>query len=223
VSRPVAELVKQFSGREGVFAAEWEQDTTTPSLGLRAKSVLQNFVPFSFTGNQFLLTQPMRKGMTRFKAQQAFEGIYEMAADPSAATRWFRSWGYGRPRPPGMGVTIGDLQSMAAQVSDAAERNGINPAEPLNDALTKVKSYHQSTFAKAVIEKNKAFLAGDKRLMDRYDKIMEEQAQYIQRLGFTARGLKASLKNQLRLHIPPTPADVSAPQPQPQPAAPVAP
>ncbi len=208
MSRPVAELAKQLTGRDGEFAAEWTQEGTSP-FWTRATSVLKNAFPFTFTGNQFALSVPMRKGMTRYKAQDAFEALYEIAADPSAFMQVARSWSMGNPRM--TAPTQGDLMSMFQQVSDAVERNGISAAEPLQQAKTAVMTRHLAAYSKAFVAHNNAIEAHNKGAEDDAEKEMEDQWAYIERLGFTGRGLRQSRKNQLKMHIQPTPADVTQP------------
>lgn len=211
LSRPVAEAVKQLSGREGQFAADWEREHTTPEAVLRLKSIAKSAIPFVFTGNQFLLTQPLKKGMTRFKAQEAFEAIYEIKADPSAGMRWLRSWGR-RPWP--FAITDGDIESMLEQVSEAAERNGVRPDDPQGKALDKIKGYHLSAFSKAKFRYDQLVdEGGDKRDIAEAEQEMEDQWRYVERLGVTGRGVRQSIKGQYKQHMPPLPADVTQPAP----------
>lgn len=166
MSRPVAEVFRQISGYQGDFKAPWKQehDTFIESLPERAKSVGKEMVPFVFAGNQFALSAPYRKGMTKFKAQNAYESVYEIAADPGRFPE-ARAFLRGVPAPDG------SLQSMVSQITDAAQRNGV-PAEQIRQrALSEVRGHHYDLFFKA-------FQKDDKPTM-------EKEADALSRLGAT--------------------------------------
>jgi len=140
-SRPVAEIFKQITGTEGDFKLPWKKDHEAflESLPERAKSIVKELLPFSLTGNQFVLSLPMRKGMTKFKAQQAYESIFEVAADPSRIRSMLR----GQP------ASEGTLRSMTSQIDDAAKRNGVETEPIRTRALSVVKGHHYDLFLKA--------------------------------------------------------------------------
>ncbi len=209
VSRPLAESIKQFSGRDGEFAADWTQDETGPQWPKRLKSIAQNFLPFSMTGNQFMLSQPAKKGMTNYKAQQAFEAIYEIRADPSTFMQVWRAYNMGRPRL--TAVTKGDLQSMMAQIYDAANRNGASPEVADSNALTKVRGRHLSAYTRAMVNQNNAALQGDKGRFEEEGKIMVDEMEYLNRIGFTAEGLVDSIKAHVKRSVEPTFTQPTAP------------
>jgi hypothetical protein len=213
LSRPVAEGIKQVTGKEGAFEADWarEETSTTGTLLPRALSIAKNALPFTVTGNQFLMTQPMKKGMTRYKAQKAFEALYEITADPSAIGRFVRSWSAGRPRV--TPVTPGDILSMMQQVGDAAQRNGVNPEGPRGDAYDKVKGYHTAAFRKAFVRYSNALEEKNQSAATAAKKDMDEEMRYIERLGYKASGLLQSIKGEYRQRTTPSPADVTAPPP----------
>ncbi len=221
MSRPVTEFIKQMTGKEGEFEAEWAREETSTSWTLvpRIKSIGKDVaLPFTFTGNQFAMTQPMKKGMTRYKAQKAFEAVYEITADPSSIGRFMRAWSAGRPTL--SSITSGDIQSMIAQISDAAERNGVNAENAREAAYDKIKGIHQSAFSKAFVRYSIAEDAKDQGAMKAAKKVMEDEARYLERLGYTARGLIQSFLDQFRQRVVPTPADVTEPY-QEGPALPV--
>ena len=218
VSRPIAELTKQLSGQEGMFEAEWKREHTGPEFWKRVKSLASSALPFVFSGNQFLMSQPMKKGMTRYKAQKAFEALYEIQADPNGFSRWFRT--VGKQTQPGFPpvkfttITDGDIQFMMDQVADAAQRNGVNPDEAREEAYDKIKGFHQSAFSKAWVAYDKAYSRNHPGAMKRAMDIMEDEWRYIERLGTTGKGLRQSIENQYRALIPPKPAEVEHVEPR---------
>ncbi len=179
-ARPVAELVKQIAGMEGSFQAEWKRDHESfiESLPARGKSVAKEFLPFSFSGSQFVLSLPMAKGMTKYKAQQAFQSVYEVAAEPSRVKAILR----GQP------FAEGDLKSMVSQISDAAERNGVNSEEVRRRSISIVRGHHYDLFFKAMQK-------GDQESMTH-----EEEA--LSRIGATHRGLQESIQRKQKLLQP---------------------
>jgi len=139
--RLVANLLAQLTGTEGDFKAEWKRDHEAflESVPARLKSVAKQFIPFSLSGNQFVLSLPMRKGMTKYKAQQAYESMYEVAANPSSIRAMLR----GQP------ASEGTLKSMVAQITDAAKANGVEAEKVRVRALSVVKGHHYDLFLKA--------------------------------------------------------------------------
>lgn len=140
-SRPAAEVFKQITGMEGDFKLPWKMDHEAflESVPERARSLAKEFLPFSFTGNQFVLSLPMRKGMTKYKAQQAFESVFEVAADPSRIRSMLR----GQP------ASEGSLRDMTSQITDAAQRNGVMTEPIRTRALSVVRGHHYDLFLKA--------------------------------------------------------------------------
>lgn len=173
MARPVAEVFRQVTGTEGDMKATWKQDHEAflESLGKRAKSIGSEFLPFVFSGNQFALSVPYRKGMTRFKAQDAYQSVYELAGDPGhfAGARAFLR---GVPNPEGT------LRGMVSEISDAARANGVNAEEVRKHALSVVRGEHYNAFFKA-------FQKGDQDTMNK-------EAAVLQRLGV---GLSGAMEN----------------------------
>lgn len=188
MSRPVAEIFHQITGTSGDFKAPWKQDHETflESLPERAKSAGSQFIPFVFGGNQFALSVPYRKGMTKYKAQNAYESIYELAADPGYFTR-VRSFLRGQQ------PSEGDLQSMVSEVTDAATRNGVPAEEVRRRALSSVRGHHYDLYFKAL-------KADDQKAAD-------NEAEILLRLGATSRGIRQSIKTHQKLS-PQIPAGV---------------
>jgi len=177
MSRPVAEVFKQITGTEGDFKQPWKQDheTFAESIPKRAVSVGKELVPFVFAGNQFALSVPYRKGMTKSKAQNAYESVYELAAEPSL----FKSLARGQLPPEG------SLTKMVSDITDAAKRNGVPAEEIRKRALSTVRGHHYAEYFKAL-------KANDKPAM-------EKEAKAIIWLGGTQRGMQQSIENREKL------------------------
>jgi hypothetical protein len=179
---PAREIITQLTGMEGDFKVPWKRDHETflESLPARAGHAAKEFLPFAFRGNQFALTAPARKGMSKYKAQQAYESVYELAADPDYTTR-IRAFMRGVPNP-----KEGDaLPEMVTQITEAAESNGV-PAEQIRQrALTAVRGHHYDLFFKA-------FQKGD-------EKAMNDEAEALLRLGATSKGMSESVKRRIEL------------------------
>lgn len=179
-ARPVAEVLRQVTGTEGDFKAQWKRDHETflESIPQRSLKAAGTFLPFVFGGNQFALSVPYRKGMTKYKAQQAFESTYELAADPGlfpSAKAFLR----GVPSPKGT------LDEMVASITDAAERNGVPSEEIRKRALSTIRGKYYDKFFKASKK-------GD-------DKAMEKAAQALENLGATGAEIFRSVKRRTAL------------------------
>lgn len=180
-SRPVAMIFQQISGSEGDFKAPWKQDheAFVESLGKRATAIGKEALPFVFMGNQFALSVPTRKGMTKYKAEQAYESIFELAAQPNRLRSLLR----------GQAPSEGTLSEMASQVTDAAKRNGVPAEEVLKRSLSVVRGHHYNEFFKA-------FEKGDQKKMD-------EEARALVILGGTTKAIEESIKR--RMAVQPIP------------------
>lgn len=176
-SRPVAMIFEQVAGSEGDFKAQWKQDHESflESVGSRAKAIGTEALPFTFRGNQFALSAPVRKGMTKYKAQQAYESVFELATNPSRIRSLLRG------QPPSEGT----IPEMASQITDAAHRNGVPAEEVMVRALSTVRGHHYNEFFKA-------FQKGDQKKMD-------EEAKALMVLGATDKGIEESLKRRMEL------------------------
>lgn len=180
-SRPVAMILQQLSGNEGDFKTEWKQDHEVflESIGKRAKAIGKEALPFTFMGNQFALSVPTRKGMTKYKAEQAYESIFELASQPNRLRSLLR----------GQAPSEGTLSEMASQVTDAAKRNGVPAEEVLKRSLSVVRGHHYNEFFKA-------FEKGDQKKMD-------EEARALVILGGTTKAIEESIKR--RMAVQPIP------------------
>lgn len=176
-SRPVAMIFEQVTGSEGDFKAPWKQDHEAfiESVPSRAKAIGTEALPFTFRGNQFALSAPVRKGMTKYKAQQAYESVFELATDPNKLRSALRG------QPP----SEGSILEMTGQITDAARRNGVPAEEVLKRSLSVVRGHHYNEFFKA-------FSKGDQKTMDR-------EAKALLTLGATDKGLEESIKRRMGL------------------------
>lgn len=169
LARPVVEVFRQITGTEGDFKAEWKRDHESflESIPERAKAAAGQLVPFTFSGNQFVLSLPMRKGMTKYKAQQAYESAYELVAQPSKLRAIVRE-------------QTTNLDKLIDDIGDAAERNGVNAEIVRKRALSITRGKYYDKFFKAMEKED--------------EKAMEDAANALGRLGATQRGLQESMK-----------------------------
>lgn len=176
-SRPVAMIFEQVTGSEGDFKAPWKQDHEAfiESLPKRAVAIGKQALPFTFMGNQFALSVPVRKGMTKYKAQQAYESVFELATDPNRIKSLLR----------GQAPSEGTISQMTSQITDAAHRNGVPAEEVMKRALSTVRGHHYNEFFKA-------FEKGDRKKMD-------TEAKALVTLGATSRGIEESVKRRMSL------------------------
>ncbi len=176
-SRPVAMIFEQVTGSEGDFKAPWKQDHEAflESLPARAKAIGTEALPFTFRGNQFALSAPVRKGMTKYKAQQAYESVFELATQPNRFKSFLR----------GQEPSEGTLSHMTSQITDAAKRNGVPAEAVLKRALQTVRGRHYNEFFKA-------FEKGD-------HKKMNEEAKALVTLGASGKGIEESVRRRIEL------------------------
>jgi hypothetical protein len=187
-SRPVAMIFEQFAGTEGDFKAPWKQDHESfiESLPKRSVEIGKQALPFTLLGNQFVLSVPMRKGMTKYKAQQAYESVFELATQPNKLRSMLR----------GQGESTGTIAHMSEQITDAARRNGVPAEDVMRHALSVVRGHHYNEFFKA-------FGADDQKKMD-------EEARALIVLGATTENIKTSVKKRVELE-PTMPQEATQP------------
>lgn len=190
MARPVAEVFRQVTGTEGDFKAQWKRDHESflESLPARGKSIIGQAVPFTLSGNQFAMALPYRKGMTRYKAQQAYESAYEMIAEPNRFRAFLRGHNIGGQ--PQRGVVEQTPQTLLNLVTDAAKRNGVPAGEVQAQAASIVRGKYYGEYFKAL-------KSGDK-------KALTNAAESLQRLGATFEGVQKSMEK--RQTMEPIPA-----------------
>jgi hypothetical protein len=182
-SRPAAMVFEQIAGTEGDFKAPWKQDHESfiESLPKRAQAIGKQALPFSFMGNQLALSVPARKGMTKYKAQQAYESVFELATEPNRLRSFLR----------GQTPSEGSIAEMSKQITDAAQRNGVPALDVMRHALSVVRGHHYNEFFKA-------FQSGDQKKMD-------EEGRALLVLGSTTDEIEQSVKK--RVELMPTPVE----------------
>lgn len=190
MARPVAEVFRQVTGTEGDFKAQWKRDHESflESLPARGKSIIGQAVPFTLSGNQFAMALPYRKGMTRYKAQQAYESAYELIAEPNRFRAFLRGHNVGGQ--PQRGVVEQTPQTLLGLVTDAAKRNGVPAGEVQAQAASIVRGKYYGEYFKAL-------KSGDK-------KALTNAAEALQRLGATFEGVQKSMEK--RQTMEPIPA-----------------
>jgi len=186
-SRPVVEVMRQLTGTEGDFKAQWKRDHETfiESIPERSLKAAGQFVPFVFSGNQFAFSLPYRKGMTKYKAQEAYETVYELAADPGmfpAARAFLR----------GVQSPDGTLTEMVDKITDAADRNGVPSEEIRKRALSTIRGKYYDKYFKA----SKKLDEGPSRSAERD---LEKAAQALENLGATGHQIFESTKRRTAL------------------------
>ena len=173
-SSPFAQLVvEQFTGAklgQAGWVMPWVEDDLSfyESLPPRIASVYDKFVPFSFRGNNFALAFPMRRGMGWWQAQRAYEDAIRAAVDPKIYQRLMSEEQQGKA---------------FAEITAAAELNGLDHQKMFQQANTKVKS----TYYAALWE---AWNKGDMEEAERIAKILFQ-------LGVTPRGTRQSFSRRM--------------------------
>jgi len=158
--------LEMITGSEGAgFETPWAREPGWSSVPARAVSVGQKFVPFSFSGNQFMLTAPMRKGATPWKTRIALEKTLDRYAHPAFYKR-------GEP------AFKAALAPLVRDILDAAELNGIDPDVAFREALSAARSKYYGKFFDA-LQKQES---------------VEPWAKAILRLHGALPGLQRSLK-----------------------------
>lgn len=170
LARPLIEAVRQLVGVEGDFPMPWKRDHDTflESLPERSKSAGREFVPFVFGGNQFALSLPYRKGMTKYKAGQAFEEAYQLVAQPSLIREELR------------GHFSGNMQDLLNQIRDAAAANGVNVEAEEKRARSIVRGKYYGIYFRA-------YQKGDQAAMERATDALD-------RLGASPQNLEQTIK-----------------------------
>ena len=174
LARPINEAIRQIVGMEGDFPLAWKREhmTFVESIPSRAKSVASLMVPYTFSGNQFALSLPYRKGMSKYKAQHAFESAYEVIGTPNRFGAFAKSLARGH--------FTKDMEQVLVDIADAASRNGVQVDMVRRQALSEVRSRHYTALFRE-------YQNGDL-------KAMEREAEALFRLGATIEQINASIK-----------------------------
>jgi len=142
-------------------------------LYARFKGLMENFKPFSLSGNNAFLAFPSAKGMTEFKATRAFEDIYQSKAKIATG---------------GIAGKIAELDAaikkdekkLRAEIIEACKLNNVDAEKTDRMALSQVRSKYYRLFWDAAKEQ-------DVEQSNRYaDALLE--------LGISGRGFVQSLR-----------------------------
>jgi hypothetical protein len=167
-SPAVRTAMQQITGSEGFgFDTPWVDMGVYKSLPHRAVGVVKEFVPFSFSGNQFALTAPMAKGATNWKTRMALEKAFDHYANPRFKEPYMRA----------------KLDALVPQILDAARRNNLNADQLFKESVANSRSKYYGKFFEA-LEKQ-----------DRGD--MDKWAKSIISLHATQKGFLRSMKDRL--------------------------
>ena len=167
---PVAHMaMEQLTGSQGFgFETEYSRMKFWESLPARGKGIASKFVPFSFRGNQFALSVPLKKGATPWKVQVALQKALRGYAHPKFKQSPFAS----------------NMEPLVADIVDAAQRNGLNGETMFREALSRTRGEFYGKFFEA-LEKQ------DQEEMDRW-------AEVIVRLHGGLKGLLRSVETRKR-------------------------
>lgn len=185
MARPLVESMKQVLGSEGEFPARWrmEHESFWESVPERAKSIGENvFLPFTFTGTQFALSLPYRKGMSRYKAQVAFESAYEIIAEPSQFDRFKKALLRGN--------FAGNMETVLNDIRDAGYRNGVDVDSVEKRAMLSVRAMHYSRYFKAFQSGNTKAIQRELNALDRLGATPEQIEKSLQRREELLPGMK---------------------------------
>ncbi len=135
----VRETFKQATGHQAGsgFQAEWtrEKQQFWESIPNRIKSMANLFTPFSLRGNQFAFSLPASRGMTNFKAIQAFQKALD-------AKEW---------------VVFGkhvQKQDAIREIAQAAKDNGLDVKQLFTAAMGSVRGKYYDRYFKALEDEN---------------------------------------------------------------------
>lgn len=143
-------------------AADMQKDqgkSFVETLPQRVGVAAGHFRPFSFQGNQFMLTAPMSKGTTPFKLKVGLRAAFDTYADPSAISQYVK--GFIREGPVGIAdvakmpdhATKGNLDTIVPDLIDAAKANGMTDRSVkamIGEAQGFVKGKYYADFLKAL-------------------------------------------------------------------------
>ena len=108
------------------------------STGERGLSLMAKFLPFAVRGNQFGFTFPMKRGMSWYKAQKAYEDIIRAQVDPSLYQRL---------------MPQKDAKRLKAKIDAAALENGLDPDREFRAANSMVRTQYYRQFWQAIDNK----------------------------------------------------------------------
>ena len=148
-SSPIAQaILEQFSGTQAgsMFPLAFHNK---PRLGgwkkfrLRGKRFLSHALPFSLSGNNFMITLPMRRGISEYESILAYEDMIKTVIDPGFREKYFST-----QSPPENALET------AKELDRRLMLNGHNPLEVNKRAIRNLKSMYFETLFEAVKEED---------------------------------------------------------------------
>jgi hypothetical protein len=143
-SSPAVHLIfEQMSGHQ--IGSGWDMPWDTKELSFyesmpdRILSVMDKFVPFSFSGSNFAFAFPMSKGMTKYKAVKAYEDMIKAQVDPTLYQKIMPHEEY--------------LQ-LRNKLDKACQLNGVDGSSMFDQAMNTVRGEYYSAMWKAIDKKN---------------------------------------------------------------------
>lgn len=155
------------------FETSWVRDELEGMAEIegRATALAEKFIPFSFRDNNFAFAAPLAKGMTRWKAQRAYEHAFEAYSDPGIINKLFFDTPDYTTR----------LDSLVEDITDAVNKNGHDARQIIRAATSVVRGRIYRRFLDAVEREDYAD--------------MEEFATQVHRLGASQSNIRSSAAN----------------------------
>lgn len=140
-SSPIVQIgYEQLVGSQGGgFDSPFLDTVGVENVVERSKAIAIKFVPFSWRGNNFAFTAPLRKGMSKYRGRKSYEKVLHAYADPSIFPVINKHKNYET-----------SLSDMGSEISGALKLNGLDPKPIFNQALSKARSVYYTQFFKAM-------------------------------------------------------------------------
>jgi hypothetical protein len=164
------------------IGSDWAEPWAREDLQLyqelyaRFKHLMENFVPFSFSGNNAFLAFPSRKGMTEWKAVRSYEQIYKAKARKATG-------GIGEAFTKLTQIIAKDEAKLKAEIAAACELNNVDAQKAERTALSGVRSKYYRLFWKATTKPEETAI-----------KECNAYANALLELGIVPKGFKQSLR-----------------------------
>jgi len=142
----------------------------------RFKHLMENFKPFSLSGNNAFLAFPSSKGMTSWKATRAYEDIYKARAIIAMG-------GIGGKIAKASQILKKDEEKLRAEIAEACKLNNVDANQADRAAVAGVRSKYYSLFWKATKMPEKKAVS-----------LCNAYANALLELGVTPKGFKQSLR-----------------------------
>ncbi|NQT02770.1 MAG: hypothetical protein HQ580_12150, partial [Planctomycetes bacterium] len=143
-------------------------------LYARFKHLMENFKPFSLSGNNAFLAFPSRKGMTKWKATRAYEDIYQAKAKIAIGGIVGKAAELNQ-------IIKKDEKKLRAEIAEACKLNNVDSGQADSAALAGVRSKYSRLFWNATKMPEKQAI-----------KHGHDYAVALLELGITIKGFKQS-------------------------------